>query len=246
MTTRRIGGYAVVWGLIGALIAGCAYAQEEKFLATITVVDVKPFEVPDFTINGERFYDAVRQGKKVKLPFRDLREIRFLNPAKSFQVEVLYRDGRRETVLLQPAADIVIESGMISEFSHSKVARIQFAPLPAQPPPPPARPASPQTQPDATPATADRVVLRNGDRLSGQVQTKVFPLRTTYGTFPLDAAQIASIEFDATRPPLATVLLRNGDRLSGAVEVEALRFTLPSGESASFDGKTVQTITFKR
>ena len=228
-----------------AFFACNAFAQEEKFLATITLIGVKPFEVPDFTINGERFYDAVRQGKKVKLPFRDLKDIRFLNPARSFEVEVLFNNGRKETLLLQPAADITLDTGMISEYSHTKVARIQFAPMPAQPTPPDGQPAPPK-QPDAAPVTSDRVVLRNGDTLSGQVQTKTFPLRTAYGTFQLEAAQIASIEFDATRPHLAVVLLKNGDRLSGTVEVESLSFTITSGEAVSFDGKTIKAITFKR
>lgn len=252
MNKKRASRSYVILAILGilcagnAFFAGNAFAQEEKFQATIYLIGVQPFEVPDFTINGERFYDAVRQGKKVKLPFRDLKEIRFLNPAKSFEVEVLFNDGRRETLLLQPAADIVIETGMLSEYSHSKVARIQFAPMPAQPPPPDAQPALHQKQPDATPVTSDRVVLRNGDSLSGQVQTKTFPLRTAYGTFQLDATQIASIEFDATRPHLAVVLLKNGDRLNGTVEVESLRFTLMSGEAVSFDGKTIRTINFKR
>ena len=88
--------------------------------------------------------------------------------------------------------------------------------------------------------TSDRVVLRNGDSLSGHVQTKTFPLRTAYGTFQFEAAQIASIEFDATRPTVAVVLLKNGDKLSGTVEVESVRFTMLSGEAASFDGKTIK------
>jgi hypothetical protein len=246
MTLKTVRKCSAILALLGILFAGHAFAQEVKFQATVFLIGVQPFVVSDFTINGERFYDAVRQGKKVKLPFRDLEEIRFLNPGKSFEAEVLFNDGRRETLLLQPAADIVIETGMISEYSHTKVARIQFAPVPAQPPPPDAQPAPPQKQPDATPVASDRVVLRNGDSLSGQVQTQTFPLRTAYGTFRFDAAQIASIEFDATRPHLAVVLLKNGDRLNGTVEVESLRFTLMSGEAVSFDGKTIRAITFKR
>ena len=249
MNVKRAGRSYVILAIVGILcekpLACNAFAQEEKFLATITLIGVKPFEVPDFTINGERFYDAVRQGKKVKLPFRDLKDIRFLNPARSFEVEVLFNNGRRETLLLQPAADIILDTGMISEYSHTKVARIQFAPMPAQPTPPDGQPAPPK-QPDAAPVTSDRVVLRNGDTLSGQVRTKTFPLRTAYGTFQLEAAQIASIEFDVTRPLLAVVLLKNGDRLSGTVEVESLSFAITSGEAVSFDGKTIKAITFKR
>jgi hypothetical protein len=252
MTLKTIWKCYAILALMGILFSAQTFAQEGKFQAAVFLIDVQtPIVIPDFTINGERFYDAVRQGKKVKLPFRDLKEIRFLNPAKSFEVEVLFNDGKKETVLLQPAADIVIDTGMLSEYSHSKVARIQFAPMPVQTPPLEAQPAPRQPRPEAVPVQAvsvqaDRVVLRNGDSLSGKVQTKSFPLRTAYGTFRFDAAQIASIEFDATKPHLAMVLLKNGDRLSGTVEVESLSFTMTSGEAVSFDGKTIQTITFKK
>lgn len=246
MTVKRAGKWYLILAILGILFAGIALAEEETFVASITIIDLKPFDVPDFTINGERFYDAVRQGKKVKLPFRDMKEIRFLNPGKSFQVEVLFNDGRRETLLLQPAADIVIETGMISEYSHSKVARIQFAPTPAQPFSPAPLPAQRQPGLVGTPLQSDRIALRNGDSLSGQIQMKILPLRTAYGTFQIEVPQIVSIEFDASRPELAVVLLRNGDRLSGAVEVESVRLTMASGEGATFGVKTIQKIFFKR
>lgn len=246
MTGKTWKWYSIL-ALIGTLCAGQAFAREMPVQATVFLVGIqRPIVISDFTINGERFYDAARQGKKVKLPFRDLKEIRFLSPAKSFEAEVLFNDGKKETVLLQPAADIVINTGTISMHSHTRVARIQFAPLPAQPPPG-AQEALRQPRPDAdAPMPSDRVILRNGDRLSGHILTTTFPVRTAYGTFRFEAARIASIEFDASRPDVAVVLLKNGDRLSGTVEVESVRMTTPSGEGISFDGTTIQRITFKR
>ena len=134
-----------------AFFAGHAFAQEGKFQATVFLIGVKPFVVPDFTINGESFYDAVRQGKHVKLPFRDLKEIKFLNPGKNYETEVMFNDGRRETYRLQPASDITVISEMSSvEYSHIKVARIMLSPMPAQPPPSDTRPVVQQPRPDAT------------------------------------------------------------------------------------------------
>lgn len=246
MTLKKVGKYFAILALVGALFAGHAFAQAGKFQATITLIGIQPFVVQDFTINEETFYDAVRQGKNVKLHFRDLKEIRFLNPGRNFEAEVLFNDGRKEEYRLQPAADIIIDTGAISTFSHTKVARIQFAPMPAQTPPPGAQPALQKSRTDAQPMTSDRIVLWNGDSLSGQIQTNPFPLRTAYGNFRIEASQIVSIEFDPTRPTVATVLLKNGDRLSGTVEVETVRFTLLSGETASFEGKTIKNIHFKR
>jgi hypothetical protein len=95
----------------------------------------EPIVIREFSINDNFFYDAVRKGKPVKLPFQDLKEIRFLNPGKNFETEVLFKDGRRETYLLQPASDIKVFSKFsVVDLGHSKVARIEFSPMPMQPP----------------------------------------------------------------------------------------------------------------
>lgn len=236
-----------ILALAGTLFTGHALAKEEKFQATVFLIGVqRPSLIQDFTINGQRYYDAVRQGKQVKLPFRELREIAFVNPGNNFETEILFNDGRKELYSLRPAADIILDDGAIEiTMSHIKIARIQFSPLTAQPASDNA-PTRKQPQPGAVPATSDRVVLRNGDSLSGQIQTKTFPLRTAYGTFQLEAPKIASIEFDATKPGMAVVLLKNGDRLSGTVEAPSVRMTMTSGETVSFDGKRIQKIDFKR
>ena len=225
--TRK--GYAIL-ALMGILYAGHVSAQEGKIQATVFLIGIQqPLVIPDFTVNDERFYDAIQEGKQVKLPFRDLKEITFLNPGNTFETEILFNDGRKGTYSLQPAADITLsQGGGEIMMSHIKVARVQFSPRPAQPPPPQrdAQTAQRQPQPNIAPAAIDRVVLHSGDSLSGHLQTKTFPLRTAYGTFQLEAPKIASIDFDTTRPNTAVVLLKNGDRLSGTVEVESVRFTM--------------------
>jgi len=246
MTQKTAFKFFAILTLMGILFSTHAFAQVEKLQTTIFPIDGQPIVIQDFNINGEFFYDAVREGKPVKLSFHDLKEIKFLNPGKNYDTEITFNDGRRETYLLQPASDITIASqASLVTLSHSKVARIAFSPIPKQQPPSDTKPI-PQTQPDAQPGTVDRVILKSGDSLSGHIQTKTFPVRTAYGTFQLEAPQIAYIEFDAKGPNTAVVLLRNGDRLSGAVEVESVRFVMMSGEGVSFDGKTIKIINFKR
>jgi len=239
--------YAIL-ALMGVLYAGHAFAQEGKFQATVFLIGIQqPFVVLDFTINGESFYDAVRQGKQVKLPFRDLKEIKFLNPGKNYDADVMFNDGRRETYRLQPASDItVIDGASEVTLSHIKVARIMLSPMPAQQPPPNAQPVLQPPRAGIQTGTFDRVILKSGDILSGNVQTTIFPVRTAYGTFRLEMPKIASIEFDEKGPGTAVVLLRNGDRLSGTVEADPVLFVMTSGQGISFDGKTIKSINFKR
>jgi hypothetical protein len=238
--------FCTIFTLMGILFSALAFAQAGMTQATIYPIDGEPFVIRGFSVNEEFFYDAEHKGKPVKLPFQDLKEIKFLNPGKDYDAEVTFNDGRKETYLLQPGSNInVISQHSYVSLSHSKVSRIAFSPTPKQQPPPDGKPAQ-QTQPDVQFGTVDRVILTSGDSLSGQVQTKAFSIRTAYGAFSLETPKIAYIEFDVTGPNTAVVLLRSGDRLSGAVEVESVRFVMTSGEEVNFEGRMIKIISFKR
>jgi hypothetical protein len=234
--------------LAGIAFSTSAFAQAGKVQATIFLIGVQqPILIQNFTINDNYFYDAVREGKQVKLSFQDLKEIKFLNPGMNYETEVIFNDGRKEMYLLQPASDIeVISETSVVTLGYSKVSRIAFSPMPMQPPPSDTRPAQQPSRTGIPPGAVDRVILKSGDTLSGQVQTLTFAVRTAYGTFRLETPRIASIEFDEKGPGTAVVLLRNGDRLSGTVEVDPILFVTTSGQGVSFDGKTIKTIHFKR
>ena len=123
--------FCTILTLTGIVISSPAFAQAGKVQASIFLIGVQqPIVIRDFTINDNDFYDAVREGKPVKLPFQDLKEIRFLNPGKNHETEVLFNDGRRETYSLKPASDITVSSeASVVTLGHSKVVRIAFSPF---------------------------------------------------------------------------------------------------------------------
>jgi len=248
LRTRTAMRLCVILTFMGIVFSSPAFAQAGKVQAAVFLIGVQePVVIRDFIINDNDYYDAIREGKPVKLPFQDLKEITFLNPGKNHETEVVFKDDRREKYTLKPASDITMISGSsIVSMGHTKVARIAFSPMPVQPPPTNAPPVLQQPRPGAQPGALDRVVLKSGDILSGNVQTTIFPVRTAYGTFRLEMPKIASIEFDEKGPNTAVVLLRNGDRLSGTVEADPVLFVMTSGEGIQFDGKTIKSIQFKR
>lgn len=243
-------GLCLVLALTGVAVSAQDIVQPAgKVQATVFLIGVQqPFVVRDFTINNERFYDALREGKPAKLLFQDLKEILFLNPGKNHEVEVLFHDGRKERHTLKPAQDIEITTGGTAvSIGHSKVSRIAFGPMPVEQPRAAAPPQiSPHLRPGLQSAAADRIILKGGDVLSGNVRTPAFSIRTAYGTFQIETPRIASIEFDEKGAKTGAVILRNGDRLSGEIEAEAVLFVMTSGDEIRFDGKTVKAIHFKR
>jgi len=132
-STIRLTLIIVTIMIIGIVSPGNALAKEIRFQATIFPLQGRPIFVEDFSLNGEHFYDAVQQGKKSKLPFKDIKTIRFINPGKSYRVEVIFSDGRKGTCVLQPSKHIVIRSqDAVVSLSHSKAAEIEFAPSASQ------------------------------------------------------------------------------------------------------------------
>ena len=222
----------VIVTITGMVSPGNALAEEIIFQATIFPLQGKPIFVEDFSLNGEHFYDAVQKGKRSKLPFKDIKTIRFINPGKSYRVEVIFSDGRKGTYVLQPSENIVIRSqATVVSLSHSKVAKIEFGPS--------ARQAETEN------ATSDIILLRSLHNIHGYVQTKVFKVRTPYGNLNFESSQISYISFDGKGKNIDFIVLKNGDTLRGAVETESVKFLTNSGTEMNLDRKKIKRISFK-
>jgi Tol biopolymer transport system component len=77
--------------------------------------------------------------------------------------------------------------------------------------------------------TADLVVLRTGDRLTGQVDNARYRLRTAYATLDLPRALVAGLRFGLGRG-LIRVILANGDAASGILLDDTVRIVTEGGE----------------
>jgi hypothetical protein len=233
---------AIILAALGMAFPSTGEGGERKFTATLFPSETKPIFMDDFDIEGEHFYDALKDGKHVKLPFTDIRSIKFLKPGKSelkdkrfqYDVEITFNDGKKGNYVLRPAGSIVIKSNYATvTMSHSKLAKIEFNTSP-----PPKRKTKRKKQ------KFDRVFLKNGDNLSGKVQTEIFKVHTPYGSYELNPAQISYIDFEARGGNVDVIGLRIGDVLSGVVEVDSIKLLTRSGNEVTFQRDKIQRITF--
>lgn len=91
----------------------------------------------------------------------------------------------------------------------------------------------------------DKIILVNGDVLSGTVQDTVFTILTAYGRVTLQHNAIKGILIDASRKK-AIVELYSGDRLSGAIQEDEVKISLTVGGEATLKLSEVERITFGR
>jgi len=230
-----------ILALMGMLFSVNSLAQQAKFTATIYPIHTKPIFVEDFhLIDGNPFYEAVQNGKDIKLPFENIKTIEFIDPGKrGYEADITLNDGKKGRYRLKKPGNIeIITKFSKVTMSHTKVAKIEFGTSQKREEP---------TLVDRS-EKVDRIILKNGDNLSGQLQTKVFTLKTSYGTFNFEAPQISYIDFDSQGKDkdIDVVVLKIGDRLSGVIEVESVKFLMISGKEVSFEGKSIKKIMINK
>lgn len=97
----------------------------------------------------------------------------------------------------------------------------------------------------ASPEKSDKVILANGDILSGTVQNPSFTIQTDYARMTLGREAIKSIQMDASRKK-AIIELYAGDRLSGTIQETEVKISMKAGGEATFNLREVEFITFGR
>jgi hypothetical protein len=234
MTSRLLVKLFTVLAFIGMLFPGNSLAQQPKFPATIYTIQGKTIPVADFHLaNGNPFYSAVRDGKEAKLPFEKIKAIQFVTPGKNYETDITFNDDKKDRYRLKNPGNIeIITKYSKVTLSHSKVSKIEFGALQKKQ----------ESEPVDKLGNIDRIILKNGDSLSGQLQTKVFTLKTSYGTFNFEASRIAYIDFDTKGKSVDVVMLKIGDRLSGAVDVKSVKFLLRSGGEANLESEAIKKI----
>jgi|GEM_PF-1784985 len=237
--------FAILTLLMGVVCINSTLAQETKFNARVfPIFGSKPMLIEDFNQKGLHSYEAFWGRSSVELSFQDIKTIRFLNPGKwdlvqgnvAYNVEVTLNDGSKDTFALVPKGRMYGKSKFGSwSMRHIHAAKIELSPSNMS-----------QVQADAGHAEFDRIVLKNGDEVTGQVQTAVFKLRTSYGTLNLETAQVSYVDFEGGGPNRDVIVLRIGDRLSGVIEVESIQLLTSSGAALNIQNERIKRITFKK
>jgi len=89
----------------------------------------------------------------------------------------------------------------------------------------------------------DLIVGRRGDSLLGEVQERVFSIRTTFGRIRVETKRITWVHLkDAPDVPQDEIWLKTGDRLTGAVEPRVVRFRTAAGEALQVPRSAIHSI----
>jgi hypothetical protein len=83
---------------------------------------------------------------------------------------------------------------------------------------------------------ADRIILKNGDVVTGELLTPIFTIRTSYGgSITFNRTDIKVIAIEGGGQNIDTILLRNGDKLSGVVGPDSINIRLEDKQSTKLN-----------
>jgi len=230
----RIGVYAVLMGLLCLTYSENAFSQEEQLKAKVYSLDGPPMVVEDFTLNGKSRFYAKWRGSYITLESNKIREIEYLKPGSpTYQVEITFDGGKKDTFELMPG--VFHGKSEFGEWSMhpEKALRIEFIPA-----------SELKVYSEAAYSKYDQILLKNGDTVHGQIQTKAFKLRTSYADLNFETPQIGYIDFEKGSPSSTVMGLRIGDKLSGVLEPESIRLLMRSGAELKLDKRNIKKINF--
>lgn len=92
----------------------------------------------------------------------------------------------------------------------------------------------------------DKIVMRNGDTVSGQVMNASLHLKTSYGAPEFQTSSINHIQMEGADSKTDSLELRNGDRLSGTLTDENFTIKLKTGQMMAIKKKDIASIAFRR
>jgi hypothetical protein len=91
----------------------------------------------------------------------------------------------------------------------------------------------------------DRITLKNGDTVTGDIQNDHFSIQTSYGTLKFSRAEIDRITLEGAGANVDILRLKNGDKLSGVVQDRSLIVALSAGGTAELEKDKVKEINFR-
>jgi len=218
------------------IISQNSYAKKKSYTVKVVPVDGEPFIINDFTQNNRQCWFAAWHGSCITIDFEKVKSVNFLNPGDSeYPVEIVFKDGKRSKFNLA-GKDINLYGK--SDFGYwvmsaKEVKAIVF---------------DVSSDSESSPYIAgdtDLIILKNGDKLSGDILDESFSLKTSYASLVLRTQDIKSIEFEGGGLNIDVVKLKVGDKLSGIVHNTSVRIKLLSGRVLNIDLEKVKSIYLK-
>ena len=212
--------------------------------ARVETIDGGTFDIRDFSMDGRHRFSVDHKGTPTTIDWSDIVSFELKQVNADFWVEVRTVDGKKEAFRMRQMSSFRgrADFGPWS-MPFQKVKSVLFMGETVH-----------ETQKQETPVKeadliqfVDKVLMRNGDIILGNILTEVFSVRTTYGTFPFKKADIRRLTFGAPgkkEKEVDTLYSRYGDKLTGSISESQIRITLFTKAGISIPRDHIKEVEF--
>lgn len=92
----------------------------------------------------------------------------------------------------------------------------------------------------------DRIILKNGDVINGDIDTIYYEVKTGYASVALTKEQIWSISLEGGGQDIDTILMRSGSQYRGTISPDVINAILPGGQEIKIPKEMIKSIQFKQ
>lgn len=217
----------------------------------LETVDGDVYQITDLSMDGRRTFSIDQEGGIGRLDWKELSSFEIKQSGANYWIEVQFTTGKKDTLRLRQHSFFKGRSdfGQVSiPFEKvKKVSLLQDAVGEGKKEDMPLKETT--LQADSQPRGLDRVTLRNGDILIGELVADSLTIRTIYGTVVFKKTDISRVSFgkgaklqkDAEKDVLFS---KYGDKLSGIIPDSSLRMKLRTDADISIPREHIQEIEF--
>lgn len=89
----------------------------------------------------------------------------------------------------------------------------------------------------------DRILLKNGDSITGKIVTERFIVRTSYAELPFETKAVDSIILEGAGQNIEMLVLRTGDRLSGVLQNQSVEIEIQGGQKSAIAKDKIKEVS---
>lgn len=221
------------------------------FNVQVETIDGETFSLKQFSMGGRKAFSVDQGGAIQRIDWNEIESFEIKSRGGDFWVYIKFVDGKRNEFSLRHYSPFQGRSELGTMLiPFEKVKRVSFLKDSTEE----KKKEEPGIKESSLPWTAplslpDRVILRNGDILIGEVQISSLRIKTIYGTVAFKKGDISRLSYgkrlkNQKEGEKDVLISKYGDRLSGELIQGSIKLTLRNNTEIFIYRDNIQEIEF--
>lgn len=208
--------------------------------ARIETTDGEISTIKDFSMEGKRHFYVDYKGGTSTLDWKDIDSFEIIRMDQNYWVEVLLLNGKKDSFKVRQFSSFKGKSDFGQwSIPFEKMKKVYFIGDTIE--------GKKRDEPSiketgllshSTPKEIDKVTMKNGDILLGNISAEIISIRTNYGTLSFKKEDVFRFSLGTSgkaqkEKELDTLYSKYGDKLTGTISASQIKITLLTGTDLS-------------